>query len=113
MISPRVDAKAHGVQGNIDGVFEPGQTALLVDDLITTSASKLEAIFILSECGLWVRDVAVLVDREQGGVEELKKRCYACHAVFKLSELLDLYLFTNRIDGATHDRVTSYLHNNT
>jgi len=112
MVSPRMDSKTHGAPGKVDGIFEPGQTALLVDDLVTTASSKLEAISILRDCGLRVHDIAVLVDREQGGVQELERQEYACHAVFKLSELLDLYVTRQVIDGSMYDRVIAYLRKN-
>ncbi len=112
MISPRMTDKTHGLKGKIDGVFTLGQTVLLVDDLITKADSKLEAIAVLEENGLTVHDVAVLVDREQGGAQELTKRGYTCHSVFKLSGLVWFYLAKGLIDGATHDKVTTYLREN-
>lgn len=112
MVSPRMGSKTHGVPGKVDGIYISGQTVLLVDDLITTADSKLEAIFILEDCGLVVKDVVVLVDREQGGVQELERRGYACHAAFKLSELVDLYVRKRLITGSMYDKVTDYLHHN-
>lgn len=109
MITPRMSDKTHGLKGKIDGVFVSGQIVLLVDDLITTAGSKLEAISILEEHGLIIGDVVVLVDREQGGAEELHKQGVNCHTVFKLSELLSHYVKTRLIDSGTHKRVIDYL----
>lgn len=90
-ITPRHDAKAYGSGNVIDGVFQKGQVAVLVDDLITTAASKLRAIGILEEAGLAVRDVVVLVDRDEGGGEELKQRGYRLHASMTLPEMARFY----------------------
>jgi uridine monophosphate synthetase len=109
MISPRLDHRTHGLTGKVDGQFAALQVALLVDDIITTAESKLEAIDVLLGNGLRVQDVVVLVDREQGGVQELESRGYRCHAGFTLRELLTLYLHSGRIDRAHHDKTISYL----
>ena len=109
MISPRMDTKTHGLTRSIDGIFEKGKTALLIDDLITTADSKLEVISILEENGLVVHHVVVLVDREQGGAQKLRELGYNCHAVFTLSELLNFYAQTGLIDRDTCGRVAAYL----
>lgn len=109
MVSPRMDAKTHGLERKVDGVYSPGHDALLVDDLITTAASKLEAISVLEEAGIQVHDVVVLVDREQGGVQELESRRYWCHSVFKLSGLLEFYVQEGLIHDMLRRRVTDYL----
>src|SRR4051812_18973061 len=69
MISPRSDLKQHGIRRSIDGIYGKGQIVLLVDDLITRADSKLESLAVLSENGLKVHDIVVLIDREQGGVQ--------------------------------------------
>lgn len=109
MISPRKEEKTHGIKRPIDGAFKEGQVALLIDDLITKADSKLEAISILEENNLKVRDVVVLVDREQGGVEELEKRGYTPHVAFKLKELLRFYLDTKKISHDQYERTIAYL----
>ena len=109
MISPRMDKKSHGSGDAIDGYFSPGLTVLLLDDLITKADSKLEAIAILTTAGLVVRDVAVLVDREQGGAAELEKQGVALHSVFTLRQLLAYYRKTNCIDRDMYDKVLIYL----
>lgn len=111
MISPRKEVKAYGTRSPIDGVFHEGQTALLIDDLITKADSKLEAVRVLKENGLLATDIAVLIDREQGGVEELRKQGIACHSAFKLSELLGFYRETGRISREDYERTTAYLKN--
>ncbi len=111
MISPRKDEKKHGIKRPINGTFREGQVALLVDDLITLADSKLEAISALEENGIKVHDIVVLVDREQGGVRELKKRGYSCHVAFKLKELLKFYLEMAKITRDQYERTITYLEN--
>jgi len=109
LISPRKEEKGHGTGRQIDGVFKPGQTALLIDDLITLADSKIEAISALEANGLKVRGVVVLVDREQGGVQELEKRGYACRVAFGLKELLQFYRDSGRITAEQQESTLRYL----
>lgn len=109
LIYPRREVKAHGTRRAIEGDFELGETALLVDDLITQGDSKLEAIAPLEAAGLTVRDVLVLIDREQGGEQDLAQRGYHLHAVLRLAEILDVLRETGRITPAHHAKVLAYL----
>lgn len=80
MISVRSEAikgkgKDHGVSNIINGFFELGQTALIVDDVVSSFAfTKLKAISVLRKVGLsLISDVCVVIDREEGGAEKLAK----------------------------------------
>ena len=55
---------------------------------MTTAASKFEASARVEDAGLKGTDIIVLIDREQGGKEELKRKGYALHSCLKLSEML-------------------------
>ncbi len=90
-ITLRMDEKTHGRDKSIDGVYRPGKKVLLIDDLITQVDNKLEAVRILTKCGLKVKDVLVVLDRQQGGVKQLKKRGYRLHSVLKIRPLLKFY----------------------
>jgi orotate phosphoribosyltransferase len=89
LVYPRREEKAYGTRRRIEGEFKPGERVVLIDDIITDGASKLEAIRPLEEAGLVVKDLVVLVDREQGGRELLGARGYALHAVLTISECFD------------------------
>ena len=112
LIYPRKEVKAHGTARQIEGEFRPGDRAVVLDDLITTGGSKLAAIEPLEAAGLEVRDVVVLIDREQGGREELAEAGYRLHAVLRLSEVLDLLVEAGRISGERRDEAASYLWGN-
>ncbi len=109
MISPRKDVKNYGLGVAIDGDYQPGQTVLLVDDVISAGDSKFEAIEKLEKAGLVVRDVLVVVDREQGGAATLRERGYFPHSVATISQLLTRYRQTGAIDENRYQTVISYL----
>jgi len=83
--------------------------AVLVDDMITKADSKLEAIQVLRGETIKVTDVVVLIDREQGGREELTKVDCTLHSVFTITELLDLYVRTGRIQPQLRSDIQTYL----
>ena len=109
MIYPRKEVKKYGTKAPVEGVFSPGDRAVLVDDLATTAGSKLEAMERLHEAGLKVSDVAVLVDRESGGAEELAKHGVALHAVYTLRGLLQRWRAAGLITAQQAEDVRRFL----
>lgn len=109
LIYPRREVKDHGTKKAIEGTYNSGETVVVLDDLVTTGASKLEAIEPLLAAGLLVRDIAVLVDREQGGAAELAQRGYRLHAVLGLSQLLEALVRRGRISPAAASEVRKAL----
>ncbi|MCS7282906.1 MAG: orotidine-5'-phosphate decarboxylase [Anaerolineae bacterium] len=109
LIYPRREVKEHGTRRAIEGTFAPGERVLLVDDLITRGDSKLEAAQPLMEAGLQVEDVLVLIDREQGGAEDLARHGMRLHAVLKLSRMLEILRDAGRISPEKYQEVLEYL----
>ena len=87
-IYPRIVPKDHGSGNRIEGSFKKGERVLLIDDLITTAKSKLQAIEILHEEGLIVGDLIVLIERDKRGGKELAKQNIRVHSYADISELL-------------------------
>lgn|SRR3990167_6403601 len=87
MIMRRKEKKAYGTKQSIEGEFQAGQHCLLMEDVITTGGSVLETALELESAGLQIKDIVVLVDREQGGREMLDKK-YHLHTVLTLSGIL-------------------------
>lgn len=89
LIYCRREEKGYGTKRRIEGLFEPGERIVVIDDIITDGASKFEAIGPIEEAGLVVRDLVVLIDREQGGRELLAARGYTLHSVLTISQCFD------------------------
>jgi uridine monophosphate synthetase len=111
LIYPRKEAKAHGAGKTIEGVFSAGDRVVVIEDLVTSGGSVLKAIETLESAGLKVSDVAVLIDREQGGDKNLAEQGYRLHAVLQLSEILNTLGEIGRISAEQVATVRKYLDN--
>ena len=100
LVYPRREEKAYGTKRRIEGAFEAGEQVVVIDDIITDGASKFEAIEPLEAAGLVVRDLVILIDREQGGAERLAAKGYALHAVLTISQCFDELERRQAVDGA-------------
>lgn len=103
------DQKNREISIVYDNNFSSGYRVLLIDDLITKAGSKFNAIQPIESVGLEVKDVLVLVDREQGGKAELKEKGYNLHSVFPFSKLLALYFEKARIGYDLYNEIVEYL----
>ena len=88
LIYPRREAKEYGTKASIEGVYNPGEKVVILDDLVTTGETKIEAIDKLKAAGLEVVAIVVLIDREMGATKFLGDRGYKFAAVTNLSKLL-------------------------
>ena len=109
LVYPRKEAKAYGTARQVEGQFRRGDRAVVLDDLVTTGGSKLAAIEPLQAAGLEVQDVVVLIDREQGGRQELAAAGYRLHAVLGLRQILEELVAAGRIDAGRRDEVAAFL----
>jgi len=85
----RKSAKEHGRLKRIEGNFSPGDSVVVVDDVITTGGSTLQAINAVEIEGGRVAFVMVLVDRQEGGREAIEQRGHKVVALFTRADLID------------------------
>jgi uridine monophosphate synthetase len=109
MIFPRKEQKDYGTSRAIEGKFQAGERILVIDDLITRGDSKLEAIAPLQAAGLVVKDIAVIVDRESGGVQSLAASGVKVHAALRLTQLLDILEEAGKLDSANRKSIDAWL----
>jgi orotate phosphoribosyltransferase len=108
MIYARVRPEGTGKRG-IEGRFNMGDAALIIDDLITRGSSVLETAELLEENRLKVKDVIVLVDREHGATERLRRRGYNLISILKLDVMLNHYMSSGLISEETYHTCSEYL----
>lgn len=86
--SIRKEKKEHGMKQLVEGDVKKGDRVIIVDDVITTGGSTIKAIEAARAEGLEVVKVIALVDREEGGREEIRKHVSDVEAVCTKTELI-------------------------
>jgi len=86
----RKEPKGHGTGAWLEGRknFAPGTPVVIVEDVVTSGGSSLKAIKRAEEEGLKVLGVVTLVDREEGGRENIEKEGYWLKSIFTKSDIL-------------------------
>lgn len=87
LVYVRKEVKHHGREKMVEGMLAPGDRVLLVDDVITTGHNILSALQTLRAEGGVVEDALVLIDREEGGEEHLRKEGVKLHSATRMSQL--------------------------
>jgi orotate phosphoribosyltransferase len=85
----RRGVRLHGRERRIEGIIMPGDRVLLMDDLITSGGSLKKAAAAIRAEGGVVSDALVLLDREEGGKENLAKDDVKLHCLLRISEAAD------------------------
>ncbi|NQV19655.1 MAG: orotidine-5'-phosphate decarboxylase [Armatimonadetes bacterium] len=97
LVYMRKEEKAYGTGKNIIGKFKEGAKCLVIDDLITTGASKIETAEGYEKEGVIIKDFVVVIDRSSNGKEDLAKKGYELHSLISLEEILSLLLMNDLI----------------
>ncbi|KAI6207290.1 hypothetical protein M3Y99_01851200 [Aphelenchoides fujianensis] len=111
MLMNRPQAKAYGTKKQVEGVYEAGKRALIVEDVVTTGASILETAAALRKEGLVVEDVVCVLNREQGGAAKLEEAGIKLHHVLNVTQILDHLVRAGKIDEAERERIQEALRN--
>jgi len=86
----RKDIKDHGTKSAIEGNVVPGEKIVIIDDVITTGGSTITAIEQARKSGLKVEMVITLIDREEGGRENILKYVDNIKSVLTRTEIMKL-----------------------
>jgi len=109
LLIKRKEAKGYGTKKTIEGEFASGDEILLLEDVVTSGESLLETIAELEKEGLKIARIITVVDREQGGMERLRKAGYRAEALVSMSSLLDLLHQEGKLEKVQYDAVMDYL----
>lgn len=109
LIYYRKARKEHGVRKKIEGSVERNDRVLIVDDLITTGESVIEAAEAVREQGGIANELVVLLDREQGGSERLRKAYIEPHILFRVSEAFAWLTQVELLSQDEFEKMTEYI----
>lgn len=87
--SIRKKLKDHGVIKWIEGDVDPGTPVAIIDDVVTTGGSTIKAIERARESGHEVVKVVILVDRQEGGLENIRTYVDNTSAIITKDELME------------------------
>jgi orotate phosphoribosyltransferase len=83
----RKQAKGYGTSNKLEGISESGELVCLVEDVVTSGGAALQAVEAVREAGLVCRTAVCVVDREEGGSDELARHGVRLWPLFRASEL--------------------------
>ena len=104
-LHPRADAMGN----EIEGIYHPNQHPLIIDDLLAGGGSILETALQLGEAGLIVRDAVVLLDREQGGRERLRRQGINLISLLSLEVLMNYLMSSGKITEEWYRKSMEFL----
>ena len=95
---------------DIEGIYHPNDRVLIMDDLLAGGGSILETALQLGEGGLIVRDAVVLLDRQQGGRERLRRQGINLVSVLTLEVLMNYLMSSGKISEDWYRKAMEFLH---
>jgi orotate phosphoribosyltransferase len=109
LIYYRQARKEHGVRKKIEGILERNDRVLIVDDLITTGESVIEAAEVVRDQGGVVNELVVLLDREQGGQQRLRSSRIEPHVLFRISDAMTWLHTEGLIENGIYETLRRYI----
>jgi orotate phosphoribosyltransferase len=105
----RPEAKAHGRKNQIEGKIEEGQTVVVVEDLISTGKSSLQAVHALQEAGVHIKGMlAIFSYGFDASVENFEKENIELHTLSNYEYLLEVAQKTNYLNESEAALLSSW-----
>jgi len=82
----RKQSKGHGTNQFVEGPITAGDRVVIVEDVVTTGGSSLDAIEKVEALGVTVEGVITIIDRLEGGREAFESKGYAFHSLFTVRD---------------------------
>jgi orotate phosphoribosyltransferase len=101
----RKEQKEHGRERRIEGLLQPGDRVIVLDDVVTTGKSVLEAAEAVRAEGGIVADAVVLLDRQQGAEGNLQRNGVKLHSFTTMRRIADKLLNLGTIDEKQHTEI--------
>ena len=105
----RKETKEHGRERRIEGLLLPGDKVLVLDDVATTGKNIIEAVEAIRGEGGVVEDAVVLLDRQQGARENLRKAGVKLHTFTTIRQIADKLVALGTIDETQHKEIVGQI----
>ena len=109
MLYYRKERKEHGVRKKIEGDMERNDRIVMIDDLITTGQSVIDAAEAARDQGGIVSELVVLLDREQGGQDYIRNHSIEPHVLFDISEAFGWLKEVKLLDSNDYEVIMNYI----
>ncbi len=97
--SIRKEQKDHGIIKWVEGDLQPGDRVAILEDVVTTGGSTIKAIKRAESEGLIVVKVVTLIDRQEGGIEKIKKHIESVSSIITRDELIHQHKTSPYVSG--------------
>jgi orotate phosphoribosyltransferase len=83
----RKEPKGYGTGKQIEGRFAPGERVTVIEDVVTTGGDSLRSVQVLRDAGLEVIHLVVVLDRGEGGEENIREARIPYSPLFRIADL--------------------------
>ena len=109
MLIKRKEKKTYGTKKIIEGNFKPGDSCVIIEDILVTGNSIMETADILTREGLKVTEAIVVIDAEHSGAMTLKRHGISTKRLYSTVELWSFICTYYKYDSQTFRDVCSYI----
>ncbi|GFR14774.1 uridine 5'-monophosphate synthase [Trichonephila clavata] len=112
MVMKRKEAKDYGTKKMVEGITEKGLKCLIIEDIVTSGSSVNETAEVLRQEGLIVTDCVVVLDRLQGGEQNLDSAGIKLHSLFNMDDIFNSYCSLHQVPENIVQDVKHFLADN-
>ncbi len=87
LVLVRKEPKGYGTSKQIEGRFEPGERVTVIEDVVTTGGDSLRSAQVLRDAGVKVIHLVVVLDRGEGGEENIRAAGIPYSPLFRIADL--------------------------
>jgi len=87
LVLVRKEPKGYGTAKQLEGRFEPGERVTVIEDVVTTGGDSLRSVQVLREVGLDVIQLVVVLDRGEGGEDNIRQAGIPYTPLFRIQDL--------------------------
>ncbi len=83
----RKEPKGYGTGKQLEGRFEAGERVTVIEDVVTTGGDSLRSVQVLRDAGLEVIHLVVVLDRGEGGEDNMREALIPYSPLFRIQDL--------------------------